>query len=173
MKDKKKNRINEEISQWGKITSVRLVGENVNNGVYDLKYALNLAKELCLDLVEISNSGLSVCKVVDYQKFLYEQKQKAKLSSKNQKQQETKELRFTPNTDEHDFNTKMRHAEEFLKKGDKVKATVFFKGREITFKEKGEILMLRFAEALKEVSTPEHLPKLKGHKMILILKPKK
>jgi translation initiation factor IF-3 len=171
-KKNQKNRINIEISQFGKVKSVRLVGENVDNGIYDLNYAIKLAEDQGVDLVEINSQSTPICRIVDYNKFLYEQNKKAKDNAKNQKKQEVKELRFTPNTDDHDFNFKRNNAESFLKKGDKVKAVVFFKGREITFKEKGELMLLKFADELKEIAIPERLPILEGMKMIMILKPK-
>ena len=167
-------RINKQISQFGKVTTVRLVGENVETGVYDLKYALHLAEELGEDLVEISsNSGVPICKIVDYNKYLYEKKKKEKDNIKKVIKQEIKELRFTPNTDDHDFDFKCKHAENFIAEGNKVKAVVIFKGREIFFKEKGQIILLKFADILKDIAVPESLPKLEGKKMMMILKPKK
>lgn len=174
-KKESKNRINKEISQFGKIHTVRLVGENVEAGIYDLNFAIKLAEDQGLDLVEISNGGNPpVCKVVDYQKYLYEQKKKEKENSKKQKTQKMKEIQLTPNTDDHDFNFKVRHAERFIKEdGDKVKLVVLFKGREITFTEKGQLILLKFADRLSEFATPEKMPNLEGRKMIMILKPKK
>jgi translation initiation factor IF-3 len=169
-------RINKQISQWGKITEVRIISDNVEKGIYPIEEAFKLAYDLDLDLVEVNaNDKLPICKIIDYQKFLYEQKKKKKLQEKNNKAnaQEIKELRFGPNTDEHDYEFKKRHAENFIKNGDKVKTLVFFKGREMNFKERGEILLLRLADELKEIAVPEFLPKMEGNRMFMMLKPKK
>lgn len=169
----KQHRINYMI----KNTNVRLVGDNVENGVIDTKIALNIAKEMELDLVEISksNNGIPICKIVDYQKFIYNKKKKEKeqLKKQKQKQQTIKEIRLTPNTDDHDFNFKLEHAKKFLKDNDKVLLSVFFKGREITYKEKGELILLKFADELSDIGVAENLPKLEGKRMKMIIKPKK
>jgi len=149
------------------------VGDNVEPGIYPIDEALRLADDMELDLVEISpNADPPVCKIVDYQKFLYLQKKKQKEIKAKTSKIVVKEIRFGPNTDEHDYNFKLKHAENFLKDGAKVKAYVFFKGRTILFKEKGEILLLRLAQDLEEVAKVEQLPKLEGKRMIMILAPK-
>lgn len=156
------------------VNEVRLVGENVEQGVYPFIKALRLADEMNLDLVEISpNAVPPVCRIVDYQKFLYQKKKKEKEIKANSKKMEIKEIRFGPQTDEHDFNFKLKHAQEFLKDGNKVKAYVFFRGRSIVFKEQGELLLARFANELEEVGKAEALPKLEGKRMIMMLSPKK
>jgi translation initiation factor IF-3 len=150
-----------------------LVGENIEIGVYTLGQALTMANNLELDLVEISpNADPPVCRVVDYKKFLYEQKKKKKEQKANQAKSEVKEIRYGPNTDEHDFEFKLKHAENFLKEGHKVRAFVFFKGRSIVYKERGEVLLLQLAQRLTEIAKVEQLPKLEGKKMFLILNPK-
>jgi len=152
---------------------VRLVGENITPGVVSLKEALRLAEEQELDLVEISpNADPPVCRIVDYKKFLYEQKKKRKEMKANAVKQEVKEIRFGPNTDEHDFEFKLKHAEKFLSEGNKVRAFVFFKGRAIVYKERGEVLLLQFAQRLSEIGKVEQLPKLEGKKMFLLVAPK-
>jgi translation initiation factor IF-3 len=139
-----------------------------------IKEALKKAQESELDLVEISpNAEPPVCKIVDYKKFLYEQKKKQKEIKAKQAQVVVKEIRFGPNTEDHDFNFKLNHAKGFLKEGSKVKAYVFFKGRAIVFKDRGEILLLRFAQELEEFGSVEQLPKLDGKKMIMMIAPKK
>lgn len=156
-----------------RVPQVRLVGDNVEVGVYSIQDALKLANEQALDLVEISpNADPPVCKIIDYNKFLYEKKKKEKEMKANSKVSEVKEIRFTPNTDDHDFNFKAKHAEDFLKDGNKVKAYVQFKGRAIMFKERGELLLLKFAERLAEIGAPEGLPKLEGKRMLIIFAPK-
>ncbi len=156
-----------------RVPQVRLVGENVEVGVYSIQDALKISIEQGLDLVEISpNADPPVCKVIDYNKFLYEKKKKEKEMKANSKVSEVKEIRFTPNTDDHDFNFKAKHAEDFLKDGNKVKAYVQFKGRAIMFKERGELLLLKFAERLAEIGAPEGLPKLEGKRMMIIFAPK-
>ncbi|MFO7829610.1 MAG: translation initiation factor IF-3 [Bacteroidales bacterium] len=153
---------------------VRVVGDNVEDqGVYSIQDAIKLADEMELDLVEISpNADPPVCKIIDYQKFLYQQKKKQKeLKAKTQKVV-VKEIRFGPNTDEHDYQFKLNHAKKFLEEGAKVKAFVFFKGRTILFKEKGEILLLRLAQELEEIAKVEQMPKLEGKRMIMFLTPK-
>ncbi len=154
---------------------VRLVGDNVENqGVFDLRDALKLADELELDLVEISpKAEPPVCKIIDYSKFLYQQKKKQKEIKAKTVKVVIKEIRFGPNTDEHDFNFKLKHAEKFLKEGAKVKAFVFFKGRSILFKEQGEILLLKLATALEELGNVEQLPRLEGKRMTMYISPKK
>ncbi|URW81017.1 translation initiation factor IF-3 [Xiashengella succiniciproducens] len=144
-----------------------------NPGVYPISEALKLADELELDLVEISpKADPPVCKILDYQKFLYQQKKKQKEMKQKTIQVTVKEIRFGPNTDDHDYNFKLRHAEKFLNEGSKVKAYVFFKGRSILFKEKGEILLLRFAQDLEEIGKVEQMPKLEGKRMTMFLTPK-
>ena len=145
---------------------VRLVGENLEPGVYPLSKALDLCRELEVDLVEISpGANPPVCRAVDYNKFLYEKKRKEKEQKANSQKSEVKEIRFTPNTDEHDFDFKAKHAEKFLLDGNKVKAYVQFKGRAIMFKDRGELILLKFAERLIEVGTLEGMPKLEGKRM--------
>jgi translation initiation factor IF-3 len=150
-----------------------LVGDNIETNVYSIQDALKLADELELDLVEISpNADPPVCKIIDYQKFLYQQKKKQKeLKAKTQKVI-LKEIRFGPQTDEHDYQFKLKHAEKFLEDGAKVKAFVFFKGRSILFKEQGEILLLRLAQDLEDFGKVEQLPKLEGKRMIMFIAPK-
>lgn len=154
---------------------VRLVGDNIENpGIFALRDALKMADEMELDLVEISpKADPPVCKIIDYQKFLYQQKKKQKEIKAKTVKVVVKEIRFGPQTDEHDFNFKLRHAEKFLKEGAKVKAFVFFKGRSILFKEQGEILLLKLATGLEEVGTVEQLPKLEGKRMTMYISPKK
>ncbi len=150
-----------------------MVGENVEVGVYSLRDALAIAEDQSLDLVEISPKAVPpVCKVTDYSKFKYEQKKKQKeIKAKSQKTV-LKEIRFGPNTDDHDFNFKLKHAMGFLKEGAKVKAYVHFVGRTIVFKERGEILLLKFAQALEDYAKVEQLPKLEGKRMYVMLSPK-
>ncbi|HEX4887051.1 MAG TPA: translation initiation factor IF-3 [Luteibaculaceae bacterium] len=153
---------------------VRLVGENVEPKVYSTSDALKLAQELELDLVEISpNAAPPVCKVMDYQKFLYDQKRKQKELKSKQVNVVIKEIRFGPNTSEHDLNFKLNHAKKFLEEGSKVKAYVFFKGRSIVFKERGELLLLNFVNELEEFGVAESMPQLEGKKMIIMINPKK
>jgi translation initiation factor IF-3 len=150
-----------------------LVGENVKVDVYPVREALKIAQEQGLDLVEISpNADPPVCKVVDYSKFKYEQKKKQKEIKSKAVKVVVKEIRFGPNTEEHDFNFKLKHAINFLQEGAKVKATVFFPGRTIVYKERGEILLLKFAQALEEVGKVEQLPKLEGKRMSMFIQPK-
>jgi translation initiation factor IF-3 len=165
------HRINRNITS----PQVRLVGENIEEqGVYPLRDALRMADELELDLVEISpKADPPVCKITDYSKFLYQQKKKQKEMKAKAVKIVVKEIRFGPQTDEHDFEFKLRHAEKFLKDGAKVKAFVFFKGRSILFKEQGEILLLRLATELEDVGTVEQMPKLEGKRMIMMISPKK
>ncbi len=156
-----------------KVPMVRLVGENIEVGVYPTAEAQKMADELELDLVEISPQGdPPVCRIIDYNKFLYEKKKREKDMKAKSKVSEVKEIRFTPNTDDHDFDFKAKHALGFLKDGNKVKAYVQFKGRAIMFKERGELLLLKFAERLVEVGTLESMPKLEGKRMFAIFAPK-
>ena len=156
-----------------KSPEVRLIGENIEPGVYSLAEANKFAKEQELDLVEISPGATPpVCRIIDYNKFLYEEKKKKKEMKAKAKTSEVKEIRFTPNTDEHDFEFKVKHAERFLKEGDKVKAHVQFKGRAIMFKERGELLLLKFADSLKDVGALEGLPKMEGKRMLVMFAPK-
>lgn len=153
---------------------VRVVGENVETGILPIREALNLAQNQELDLVEISPTAHPpVCKVIDYKKFLYDRKKKQKEAKAKAQKVVVKEIRLGPHTDDHDFNFKLRHAEKFLQEGSKVKVDVFFKGRNIVYKDKGEIILLRFAQELEEFGKVEQLPKLEGKRMIMILAPKK
>ncbi|MFA6260634.1 MAG: translation initiation factor IF-3 [Bacteroidia bacterium] len=152
---------------------IRLVGENIEPGVFKLRDAIRMAQEQELDLIEISpNAVPPVCRIADYKKFLYEQKKKKKEQKANTVKQEVKEIRFGPNTDEHDFEFKVKHAERFLSEGNKVRAFVFFKGRAIVYKERGEVLLLQFAQKLAEFGKVEQLPRLEGKKMFLMMAPK-
>lgn len=165
------NRINDRIRG---VHQVRLVGDNVEQGIYSFQTALRIADEQNLDLVEISpNADPPVCRILDYQKFLYQKKRKEKEAKANSKKMEVKEIRFGPQTDDHDYNFKLKHAQEFLKDGNKVKAYVFFRGRSIVFKEQGELLLARFANDLAEFGKPDAMPNLEGKRMILNLSPKK
>ncbi|QKG54651.1 translation initiation factor IF-3 [Hymenobacter sp. BRD67] len=158
-----------------KITAreVRLVGDNVEQGVYPTDQARKMAQDQNLDLVEISPTAVPpVCRVIDYSKFKYEQKKKTRELKAKQTKVVLKEIRFGPNTDDHDFDFKLKHAQEFLKEGAKIKAYVHFVGRSIVFKERGEILLLKFAQALEELAKVEQLPKLEGKRMFLYLAPK-
>ncbi|WP_245801721.1 translation initiation factor IF-3 [Chitinophaga sancti] len=156
-----------------RVPEVRLVGENIEVGVYRTEDALRMAEEQQLDLVEISpNAAPPVCRIIDYNKFLYEKKKKEKEMKANAHKSEVKEIRFTPNTDDHDFDFKAKHAEKFLKDGNKVKTYVQFKGRAIMFKERGELILLKFAERLAEVGALEGMPTMEGKRMIAIFAPK-
>lgn len=151
-----------------------MVGENIEQGIYQIKEAIQIANDLGLDLVEISpTANPPVCKVVDYKKFLYEQKKKLKEIKSNAAKVVVKEIRFGPNTDDHDFNFKLKHAIKFLLEGAKLKVDVFFKGRTILYKEKGEIILLKFAQELAEYGKVDQLPKLEGKRMIMTISPKK
>jgi translation initiation factor IF-3 len=163
------------VNRYIRAQAVRLVGENVENqGIVSLEDALKLAGEQELDLVEISpNANPPVCKIIDYQKFLYQQKKKQKEIKAKSTKIIIKEIRFGPNTDEHDFNFKLKHALKFLEEGAKVKAYVFFKGRSILFKEQGEAILLKLAQELEEVGKVEQLPRLEGKRMIMFVSPKK
>lgn len=153
---------------------VRVVGEGIETQILSLQDALRLADSMELDLVEISpNSDPPVCKIIDYQKFLYQQKKKQKEIKAKAAKIVVKEIRFGPNTDDHDYNFKLKHAIKFLEEGAKVRAYVFFKGRSILFKEQGEVLLLRFANDLEEYGRVEQLPRLEGKRMIISLSPKK
>ncbi|MBL7901437.1 MAG: translation initiation factor IF-3 [Bacteroidia bacterium] len=153
---------------------VRVVGEGIETGVYPISKAMAMAQEAGLDLVEIApNVDPPVCKIIDYGKFLYEQKKKAKEMKAKAAKIVIKDIRFGPHTDEHDFNFKKNHAIKFLQDGCKVKAYVFFRGREIVFKDQGEILLLRFANELEEYGKPEQLPVLEGKKMLMLIGPRK
>lgn len=169
--DKMKNqyRVNEQI----RVREVRIVSDG-NSTVMSTRHALDMAREQGVDLVEISpNAQPPVCRLIDYSKFLYQQKKHAKEMKAKQVKVEVKEIRFGPQTDEHDYNFKLKHAQEFLSEGNKVRAYVFFRGRSILFKEQGEVLLLRFANDLEEYAKVEQLPKLDGKKMFLYLAPKK
>ena len=150
-----------------------MVGDNVEVGVYPTRKALDKAKELELDLVEISpKAAPPVCKIIDYKKFLYEQKKREKAMKAKATKVIVKEIRFGPQTDDHDYEFKKRHAEKFLKEGAKLKAYVFFKGRSIVYKDQGEILLLRLASELEEVGKVEQMPKLEGKRMTMFIAPK-
>ena len=163
--------INEEITA----PQVRLVGDNIPEpGIYPIAKALALADELSLDLVEISaKADPPVCKILDYQKYLYQQRKKAKEMKANAAKVVIKEIRFGPNTDEHDFQFKLKHAQEFLEEGSKVKASVFFRGRAIMFSDQGEKLLLRFAVELEDYGRAENMPRLEGKRMIMMIAPVK
>jgi translation initiation factor IF-3 len=163
-----KHRINRKITS----EELRLVGDNVDIGVYKLSQALAIANEQNLDLVEISPKAVPpVCKVMDYKKFLYEQKKREKALKSKAAKVVVKEIRFGPNTDDHDYNFKKKHAEKFLNEGAKLKAFVFFKGRSIIFKEQGQILLLRLAQDLEKIGKVEQMPKLEGKRMIMFIAP--
>ena len=170
--DKKQQqyRINEQI----RAREVRIVGDDVESQVIPTRDALRLAQQKNVDLVEISpNAEPPVCRLIDYSKFLYQQKKRQKELKAKQVKIEVKEIRFGPQTDEHDYNFKLKHAKEFLSDGDKVKAYVFFRGRSILFKEQGEVLLLRFANDLEEYGKVEQMPVLEGKRMIIFIAPKK
>ena len=161
------------INHFIRVPQVRLVGDNVEVGVYSTADALKMAQEQQLDLVEISpQADPPVCRIIDYNKFLYDKKKKEKEMKAKSKVSEVKEIRFTPNTDDHDFDFKSKHAENFLKEGNKVKAYVQFKGRAIQFKDRGELLLLKFADRLKDFGQLESMPKLEGKRMLAIFTPK-
>ncbi|GMN07155.1 hypothetical protein MTsPCn5_25440 [Croceitalea sp. MTPC5] len=152
---------------------MRLVGDNVEVGVYPIRKALDKAEELELDLVEISPKAQPpVCKIIDYKKFLYEQKKREKAMKAKATKVIVKEIRFGPQTDDHDYEFKKRHAEKFLKEGAKLKAYVFFKGRSIVYKDQGEILLLRLASELEDYGKVEQMPKLEGKRMTMFIAPK-
>lgn len=153
---------------------VRLVGDNVENGIYPIQQAQKMADEMELDLIEISPTAQPpVCKILDYSKFLYQQKKRLKEQKAKATKVVVKEIRFGPQTDDHDYNFKLKHAQSFLQEGSKVKAYVFFKGRSILFKEQGEVLLLRFANDLEELGKVEQMPVLEGKRMIIMISPKK
>lgn len=163
-------RINRRI----RVPEVRVVGDDVEQGIYSTDKALEMANEMGLDLVEISpNANPPVCRITDYKKFLYEKKKKEKEMKAKATKTVIKEIRFTANTDEHDVAFKTKHAEKFLKEGAKVKAYVHFKGRAIIFKERGELLLLQFYESLKDLGDLEQMPKLEGKRMTIFISPKK
>ncbi|WP_418646525.1 translation initiation factor IF-3 [Tenacibaculum insulae] len=165
------HRINEKIRY---VDEVRLVGENIEVGVYPLEKAKEIAREQELDLVEISPKAVPpVCKVIDYKKFLYEQKKREKALKSKATKVTVKEIRFGPQTDEHDYEFKKKHAIKFLQDGAKLKAFVFFKGRSIVFKEQGQILLLKLAQELEDYGKVEQMPKLEGKRMIMFIAPKK
>ena len=167
---KEQYRINERI----RVREVRLVGDNVEQGVFPTSQALKMAEDQGLDLVEISpNAAPPVCRVIDYQKFLYQQKKRQKEQKAKSVKVVVKEIRFGPQTDDHDYAFKLKHAKGFLEEGAKVKAYVFFKGRSILFKEQGEVLLLRFANDLEDYGRVEQMPLLEGKRMIIVLTPKK
>jgi translation initiation factor IF-3 len=170
MKREEPYKINELI----KSPVVRVVGENIEPGIYNIREALGLAENLGLDLVEISpTANPPVCKVIDYKKFLYELKRKQKEMKAKTAKIIVKEIRLGPNTDDHDFNFKLNHAIKFLKDGAKVKVDVFFKGRSIIYKEQGELILLKFAQSIVDYGKIEQMPKLEGKRMIMIVTPKK
>ena len=167
--NKQQYRINEQI----RVREVRIVDED-GSSVMPTRQALDIARQKGVDLVEISpNAQPPVCRIIDYSKFLYQQKKRAKEMKQKQVKVEVKEIRFGPQTDDHDYQFKLKHAKEFLEEGNKVRAYVFFRGRSILFKEQGEVLLLRFANDLEECGKVEQLPKLEGKKMFLFLAPKK
>jgi len=170
-RDENELNINEQITA----SQVRLVGDNIpEQGVYPIFKAMQMAEELELDLVEISaKADPPVCKILDYQKYLYQQKKKAKEMKSNAAKIVIKEIRFGPNTDEHDFQFKMKHAQEFLQEGSKVKASIFFRGRSIMFKDQGEKQLLRFAVELEEYGRAEAMPVLEGKRMTMMIAPNK
>lgn len=164
------HKINEKITA----REVRVVADGVPADIYPIDKAREIADEMGLDLVEIApNAVPPVCKIVDYKKFLYDQKKKQKELKSKQSKVVVKEVRFGPNTDDHDFDFKLNHAKKFLEEGSKVKAFVFFKGRTIVFKERGELLLLKFAKELSDLGSVEQLPKLEGKRMIMMINPKK
>jgi translation initiation factor IF-3 len=163
-------RINDRI----RVKEVRLVGDDIEQGVFSIQEALAIADQKQLDLVEISpNASPPVCRVIDYQKFIYQQKKRQKEQKAKATKIILKEIRFGPQTDDHDYDFKLKHAKAFLEEGSKVKAYVFFKGRSILFKEQGEVLLLRFANDLEDYGKVESLPILEGKRMIIMLAPKK
>ncbi|MBD5181908.1 translation initiation factor IF-3 [bacterium] len=153
---------------------VRLVGDNVEQGVYPIEKARRIARDMELDLIEISPTAEPpVCRILDYQKFLYQQKKRQKEQKAKATKVVVKEIRFGPQTDDHDYNFKLKHAQGFLKEGSKVKAYVFFRGRSILFKEQGEVLLLRFANDLEDLGKVEQMPVLEGKRMIIMISPLK
>src|SRR6476620_728526 len=161
------------INHFIRVPQVRLVGDNVTVGVYPIQEAMKIAQEQALDLVEISpQADPPVCKVIDYNKFLYDKKKKEKEMKAKAKTTEMKEIRFTPNTDDHDFDFKSKHAENFLKDGNKVKAYVQFKGRAIQFKDRGQLLLLKFAERLTDIGVLESMTKMADRRMLAMFEKK-
>lgn len=172
--DNKKAKFEYRINQEIRSREVRLIGDNVEQGVYTVQEAQRIANDLELDLVEISpNVNPPVCRVVDYQKFIYQQKKHQKEQKAKAVKVVVKEIRFGPQTDDHDYNFKLKHAKSFLGEGAKVKAYVFFRGRSIVFKEQGEVLLLRFANDLEDYAKVESMPVLEGKRMTIMLAPKK
>ena len=168
---KQQYRVNEQIRG---VREVRIVGDDIASSVVSISTALQIAEQKGVDLVEISpNAEPPVCRLIDYSKFIYQQKKHQKEIKAKQVKVDVKEIRFGPQTDDHDYNFKLKHAQGFLSDGDKVKAYVFFKGRSILFKEQGEVLLLRFAQDLEEYGKVESLPQLEGKRMIMFLAPKK
>lgn len=166
---KNQYRVNEQI----RVREVRIVGDG-GSTVVPTRHALDMAREQGVDLVEISpNANPPVCRLIDYSKFLYQQKKRAKEIKAKQVKVEVKEIRFGPQTDDHDYQFKLKHAREFLEDGNKVRAYVFFRGRSILFKEQGEVLLLRFANDLEEIGKVERMPSLEGKKMFIYIAPKK
>ncbi|MBQ2301081.1 MAG: translation initiation factor IF-3 [Bacteroidaceae bacterium] len=167
---KQQYRVNEQI----RVREVRIVGDDIESCVISISKALQMAEQRGVDLVEISpNAEPPVCRLIDYSKFIYQQKKHQKEIKAKQVKVDVKEIRFGPQTDDHDYNFKLKHAQGFLNDGDKVKAYVFFKGRSILFKEQGEVLLLRFAADLEECAKVEQMPQLEGKRMIMFLAPKK
>lgn len=167
---KSQYRINEQI----RVREVRIVGDDIESTVMNIRDALHLAEQKGVDLVEISpNADPPVCRLIDYSKFIYQQKKRQKEMKAKQVKIEVKEIRFGPQTDDHDYNFKLKHAQGFLSDGDKVKAYVFFRGRSILFKEQGEVLLLRFAQDLEEYGKVESMPVLEGKRMTMFIAPKK
>ena len=168
---KQQYRVNEQIRG---VRDVRIVGDDIESSVVSISKALQIAEQRGVDLVEISpNAEPPVCRLIDYSKFIYQQKKHQKEIKAKQVKVDVKEIRFGPQTDDHDYNFKLKHAQGFLSDGDKVKAYVFFKGRSILFKEQGEVLLLRFAADLEEYGKVEQMPQLEGKRMIMFLSPKK
>ncbi len=168
---KQQYRVNEQIRG---VRDVRIVGDDIESSVVSVSRALQIAEQMGVDLVEISpNAEPPVCRLIDYSKFIYQQKKHQKEIKAKQVKVDVKEIRFGPQTDDHDYNFKLKHAQGFLSDGDKVKAYVFFKGRSILFKEQGEVLLLRFAADLEEYGKVEQMPQLEGKRMIMFLAPKK
>ena len=168
---KQQYRVNEQIRG---VRDVRIVGDDIESSVVSISKALQMAEQRGVDLVEISpNAESPVCRIIDYSKFIYQQKKHQKEIKAKQVKVDVKEIRFGPQTDDHDYNFKLKHAQGFLSDGDKVKAYVFFKGRSILFKEQGEVLLLRFAADLEEYGKVEQMPQLEGKRMIMFLAPKK
>ncbi|MDR3252289.1 MAG: translation initiation factor IF-3 [Tannerella sp.] len=167
-RSKEQYRVNERIN----VPEVRIIGDNITSGVYSINKAIQMAEDMGQDLVEVSRNAVPpVCKIIDYQKFLYQQKMRQKEQKAKAVKITVKEIRFGPQTDDHDYDFKLRHAKEFLEEGAKVKAYVFFKGRSILFKEQGEVLLLRFANDLEDYGKVEQMPVLEGKRMIIMLTP--